>query len=150
MPSQPLRHLVEQFVIGALDFPSFATQFTLASWDVALWGSESTQQFVYDVELLMAEVTNGHLDEAGLRDDLRGLVVPPVQQSSATDRLVFDVGAPQGRHVILVTHGVFISWTQSGSRHEAFPTRWASGLGRRAVTQQHQQLTGARSEAAHT
>ncbi|MCC7237297.1 MAG: hypothetical protein IT163_18460 [Bryobacterales bacterium] len=65
-------NLAEALVSGQMD--EFEDWFVAESWNVHRSQNVSLQKLVYALELRLAEYSSGHLDEAALREELRGFL----------------------------------------------------------------------------
>ena len=66
-----IRSWLRRYVSGDVSLTEFAKRFTRAAWSVSERGGDAERELVYEVELRLAEFSNGDWTESELRDLLR-------------------------------------------------------------------------------
>lgn len=70
-----IRDQLARYLKGEASLREFEEWFTAHTWDVDRIGDQEAQDLTYEIELRLAEFTNGHWTE----DDLRRLFQPLVE-----------------------------------------------------------------------
>jgi hypothetical protein len=70
-----IREAVLGFISGKTDLQSFEDWFVPATWDIEKSGSPAqTFELAHEIELLLAEYTNGHRSESNLKEELSRVI----------------------------------------------------------------------------
>jgi len=65
-----ISELIHRYLEGRVSLPVFEDSFLPCSWNIHQHGSPDTVEFVYEVELLLAELSRGDRTEEELRESL--------------------------------------------------------------------------------
>lgn len=76
-----IRDRLRRYLSREISLDQFREWFDLETWDVIDKASSATQQFAGEIELRLAEFTNGHLSEA----ELRALLQPLLDREQVAD-----------------------------------------------------------------
>ena len=75
-----IREYLRRFLGGEVSLGDFEDWFVVHSWNVHQMGDPSLADLVYEIELRLAEYTNGHRTE----DELRRVLVPTLNTMHAS------------------------------------------------------------------
>lgn len=109
-----IREAVLHYIAGRIRLDEFQEWLAANAWDIREQPSD-VQQLVNEIELLLAEFSNGHWTEAELRDKLQQYrrVVQPMQ--AVTGILWAEVRAPYVHVATSGTQGGYSETTYPGS-----------------------------------
>jgi hypothetical protein len=72
--SSQIREQLAQFLDGQISFDKFEDWFLQNTWNIHLSGSVAAEDLTFAVQESLSEYSSGHIDERGLRNELRDLV----------------------------------------------------------------------------
>jgi hypothetical protein len=94
-----------RYLANEISLAEFRDWFDQTTWDVDLQGNPAASELAAEIELRLAEFSNGHRDEADLRRILRPLVKTfwtsstYVTGTSATDLMLVPIGLGSGADI---------------------------------------------------
>jgi hypothetical protein len=77
-----IRERLRRYLANEISLDAFRHWFDVETWDIIDKSPPATQQFAGEIELRLAEYTNGHRTE----DDLRSMLQPLLSRESVADR----------------------------------------------------------------
>jgi hypothetical protein len=69
-----IRDKLASYLVGELSLEDFEDWFVPESWNVAQTNDQNATNLVYEIELWLAEYSNGHWSEDELKDHLKLIV----------------------------------------------------------------------------
>jgi hypothetical protein len=69
-----IHELLAQYLSGQISLRDFKRRFVSATWDVAQLGNRDAERLVYEIELRLAEFSNGHWTEPEFKRILRPIL----------------------------------------------------------------------------
>lgn len=73
-----IRECLLRYLSGDISLTEFEKWFASETWNVDIVGDERHAQLTHEIELLLAEYTNGHWTEAELREQLQRYAEAPL------------------------------------------------------------------------
>lgn len=102
-----IRERLLGYLNGGTDLHAFEDWFVPAAWDIEKSGACQALDLTYEVELLLAEYTNGHRSESDLREELCRLI-PVYRGAFGTRSTIVASGTSQ----IIHSEALPFRWTE--------------------------------------